>query len=139
MTRAMLLTLGILISSSALAQDPAPAPFDPVSLTGSWSVTGRSTGGIACNDGASKVLAYQWILRVQPEGETTVTAQGETAYPKMTGQLVGKHLEVSGKNTEGNSLAHFAVDITGDTFSGTRTWISTSLNHCTWNVEGRRL
>ncbi len=137
MSRSLAFALALLLAPSALAQDPA-APFDPTTLTGSWSVTGKSTGGIACPN-TTEVLAYQWILRVSSNGETSVTAQGETSFPKMEGQVTGRHLEVSGNSSGGDALAHFAVEINGDTFEGTRTWISTSLKHCTWSVKGQRL
>ena len=108
-------------------------------ITGTWSITGTHSGGVDCpyNDN----LAYQWIV-VSNNGKVKITVVGETKWPELTGKFDGSQLIVSATKAE-NSFSkkktHFALKVDGNSLSGERTYLSTSLRMCTYDITGTKL
>lgn len=81
--RSLLLACSLFAATGALAED---------TLAGSWTVTVTETGIGTCQMTPGKVTAYVWIISAQPDGNVTVSVQGQTPFPVLGGQLVGDTL-----------------------------------------------
>lgn len=72
---------------------------DLASLAGTWNVTSVHTGVGTCNNSGTKgdVTSYIWIVSTnQSSGVVTVSVQGQTAFPSMSGFFSQGQLSVSG-------------------------------------------
>jgi hypothetical protein len=81
MKRTTLLSLLVVgISQVAMAQQPAQ-------LVGTWNVTSTQAGDTNFDiPPKASANAYIWIVSASPNGEITVSVQGETSFPKLHGK-----------------------------------------------------
>lgn len=84
-----------LLSSFALGADLS-------TIVGTWNVTATQTDVFTCSaaaGNAGSVIAYVWIASGNVSGSLSVSAQGETAFPKLTGTITDDHVVLSGPGT----------------------------------------
>lgn len=72
------ITLSMLASYAAAGEAPK--------IAGTWNVTSTATSDSTCKQAKSgDVTAYVWIVSTGADGSVKVSAQGETAFPKLEG------------------------------------------------------
>lgn len=117
-----------LLLATALAQSvplPGMSSLPAADVTGVWNVITRPSGKGTCN-APPGVTTYIWVVAMQPNGSVSVSVQGQTNFPVLTGWMSGDTLNVSGPGaTESNLQPNFWFElaVSGSSAKGRRLYL----------------
>lgn len=111
--------LGSVLTMAGLAKSQTAE----TEIAGTWSVTSTATGTRTCNTRTVAVQSYAWIVSTPSEGEVSVTVQGQTSFPLLTGTSSGARWTLQGPSSAGAATSWFSLTIRGGELSGTRRFL----------------
>lgn len=111
---------------------------DASALSGTWNVTSVETTESSCTTSAGdtgKTTSYIWIVSTTATGAVTVSVQGETSFPRLTGSAFNGKVNLEGdsefKATKvGSGVGYvassswFSLTVTEGQLTGTRRLLS---------------